>query len=183
MRSLAWLQTAKTNPQKAMRAASGWIDIPYPLFKQLAFFAAAQGSVVEPSVALEWLLSENCHWLWSGQTMRETIRLIVKLGETLSPNDGATLQEAIIQGPPMKVSDDDLSLLDKMTRVEHGRYTRKNLRVVGEDGRHYKAVAHAIKNPIGKSQPSREYMSHMIKGAKEHNFPKDYIESFKKWSS
>jgi hypothetical protein len=41
----AWLVTAKTNPTKARHVAEGWLHIPYPVFKRLAFFAAAQGDL------------------------------------------------------------------------------------------------------------------------------------------
>ena len=92
-------------------------------------------------------------------------------------------QELMLWGVIYDISEDDLSLLDKMTRVEHGRYSRKYLKVIGEDGIDYEVVAHVIKNPIGKSKASREYMNHMVKGAKEHKFPNDYIKSFEKWRS
>lgn len=39
----AWLATAQIDAAKARHAAEGWCRIPYPVFKRLAFFAAAQG--------------------------------------------------------------------------------------------------------------------------------------------
>jgi hypothetical protein len=87
----------------------------------------------------------------------------------------------VLLGVLYEVSEEDLIKLDKLTRVEHGRYTRKYLGVFDEEGKKYDAVAHCIKNPKGKSRPSREYLEHMIKGAKEFNFPQDYIDSLRDW--
>lgn len=38
----AWLATSKSNPAMARIAVEGWLQVPYPLFKRLVFFAAAQ---------------------------------------------------------------------------------------------------------------------------------------------
>lgn len=97
---------------------------------------------------------------------------------------GCHLTEAtghILLGVLYDVSDEDLIRLDKLTRVEKGRYKRKYLSVIDEEGKRYDAVAHCIKNPKGKSRPSREYLKHMIHGAKEFNFPQDYIQSLTDW--
>lgn len=88
----------------------------------------------------------------------------------------------VLLGVLYEVSEEDLIRLDKLTRVENGRYTRKYLSVIDEEGKKYDAVAHCIKNPKGKSRPTKEYMNHMIKGAKEFNFPQDYIQSLTDWA-
>jgi hypothetical protein len=88
----------------------------------------------------------------------------------------------VLLGVLYEVSEEDLIRLDKLTRVENGRYTRKYLSVIDEEGKKYDAVAHCIKNPKGKSHPTKEYMNHMIKGAKEFSFPQDYIQSLTDWA-
>ena len=93
---------------------------------------------------------------------------------------GCHLAEAtghVLLGVLYEVSEEDLIRLDKLTRVGNGRYTRKYLSVIDEEGKKYDTVAHCIKNPKGKSRPSREYLEHMVKGAKEFGFPQDYIQS------
>ena len=98
---------------------------------------------------------------------------------------GCHLAEAtghVLFGVLYEVSEEDLVRLDKLTRVENGRYTRKYLNVIDEEGKKYDTVAHCIKNPSGKSRPSREYLEHMIKGAEEFNFPQNYIDSLKEWA-
>jgi gamma-glutamylcyclotransferase len=89
----------------------------------------------------------------------------------LEPAEGQTLY-----GLLYAISDEELAKLDKLTRVEQGRYVKKHLTVADEKGKLRAAVAHSIKNPRGKSRPTQDYMDHMIQGAKEHSFPHSYIE-------
>jgi hypothetical protein len=97
----AWLATANTCPHRASVEIESWLTIPYPLFKRLAFFAATDERVVTPGRALEWLLIDDCRWLWSSETTREAIRLIVALAPKLAPDDANILQGAILHGPPL----------------------------------------------------------------------------------
>lgn len=96
----AWLAINKDEPKRAHHIALGWFDIPYPTFKRLALFAAAQGTGVSPSQWVEWLLSGNSQWLWSTETRRETMRLLVQQGHNLIPASQMVLEAAIISGPP-----------------------------------------------------------------------------------
>ena len=66
----------------------------------MAFFAAAQGNVISPRQALDWLLAENGWWLWSSETQREEIRLLVALAPRLDTTNVAELEQAILLGPP-----------------------------------------------------------------------------------
>lgn len=90
----------------------------------------------------------------------------------LESSPGATLYGVVYE-----ISADELAKIDKLTRVEFGSYTQKFMKVQGEDGKIYDTVSHSIKNPVSKSLPSKEYMDHMVKGAKEFGFPESYIES------
>lgn len=85
-----------------------------------------------------------------------------------------------LYGVLYEISDEELVRLDKLTRVEQGRYAKKYLSVLGGSSKSYSAVAHSIKNPKGPSRPSKDYMDHMIKGAKEHGFPNSYIDMLEK---
>jgi len=104
----AWLATVQTNPTQAQHAAEGWWQVPYPLFKRLAFFAATQSNVISPHHALRWLLADDHRWLWSVETQRETIRLLVALTPKLDTPGLAELEQAILQGPPREMFMDDL---------------------------------------------------------------------------
>ena len=96
----AWLETADQSPQQAWIAAQTWWQFRYPLFRRLAFFAGAQGEVVPHPVALQWLLADECWWLWSIETRREAIRLLVALAPKLDDAELSELEFAILAGPP-----------------------------------------------------------------------------------
>ena len=75
----AWRAAAAVSPDRALLAAKAWSQAPYPLFRRLAFFAAAQPDIVPRSQGLGWLLADEEWWLWSVETQRETMRLLVAL--------------------------------------------------------------------------------------------------------
>ncbi|MCD4840649.1 MAG: SIR2 family protein [Methanosarcinales archaeon] len=104
----AWLATMQTNLLQARHAAEGWWQVPYPLFKRLAFFAATQSDVIPPPHALSWLLADDHKWLWSMVTQREAIRLLVALTPKLNASRMIELEQAILQGPPHEMFMDDL---------------------------------------------------------------------------
>ena len=55
----AWIATANQSTEQARLAAEAWSQIPYPLFRRLAFFAAAQDNVVPSDQGLQWLLTHE----------------------------------------------------------------------------------------------------------------------------
>ena len=85
-----------------------WSQIPYPLFHRLAFFAAAQDEIVPCGLGLEWLLADGAWWLWSIETQRETMRLLVALAPRLNDDELARLEQAILAGPPREMYRDDI---------------------------------------------------------------------------
>jgi hypothetical protein len=104
----AWLATAQSDPKKAHRTAEWWREMPYPLFKRLAFFAAAQDNVTAPIEALDWLLADAHWWLWSVETDREAIRLLVAIAPRLDVDSLAKLEQAILHGPPREMFREDI---------------------------------------------------------------------------
>lgn len=97
-------------------------------------------------------------------------------GETFE--GGCCLSDApgeILHGVVWKVSEEAVLKVDKLTSISTGRYVREYRVVKGADGKVYSTVSHSIKNPVGDSKPSREYIDHMIAGAKEFKFPEEYI--------
>lgn len=83
----AWLALADISPAQAARVAESWLDVPYPLFKRLAFFAASQPNIIPIDTAIDWLLMDEHWWLWSIETKNE-----VEL-----------LQDSIAMGRPNKM--------------------------------------------------------------------------------
>ena len=55
----AWLATADVSPERARLAAESWLLAPYPLFRRLAYFAAAQKGIIPPRQGLDWLFWDD----------------------------------------------------------------------------------------------------------------------------
>jgi hypothetical protein len=120
----AWLATAEIFPDQARAEAWRWLTFPYPLFRRLAFFAAAETRLFSPQGTLTWLLSDNHWWLWSTETQRETLRLLVAFATQVTAEQGSILEQAILRGPPndMFQSEADPKLLRRV--VDHEIWLR-----------------------------------------------------------
>ena len=100
----AWLATVAESPERARLVAETWSEMPYPLFHRLAFFAAAaEEGVVPHDQGLRWLLADDGWWLWSIETQRETMRLLVALAPRLDDDGLERLEGAILAGPPREM--------------------------------------------------------------------------------
>jgi hypothetical protein len=120
----AWLAVWNSNPLRARQIAQGWFDLPYSTFKRLALFAASQNDCIGPAQWVEWLISDDALWLWSADTMRETMRLMVLQGAKLPPVALATLETAILAGPPRHMYRDDLDPERLQSVVDHSVWLR-----------------------------------------------------------
>lgn len=114
----SWLQLKEINKPKASTVACYWFELTYPTFKRLALFAASKGCI-ESSVWLEWLLSDNRWWLWSYETEREVLRLLVLQGHQLSNELREELEFTIINGPPREMYNDGLDVEEWNKKVNH----------------------------------------------------------------
>lgn len=112
----AWLATAAQSPERALLAAEDWWNTPYPLFRRLAFFAAGQGKVIPHRRALDWLLADDQWWLWSVETEREGMRLLVALAPQLNEAMLRELEQSILAGPPRAMFKDDIAP-ERWTRI------------------------------------------------------------------
>lgn len=95
-----WLPTQISDPVRAARIAEYWFDLPYPTFKRLALFAASHNNCIAPELWVDWLLVDDARWLWSVETKREVMRLLVLQGSNLSSEAQKKLEDGIILGPP-----------------------------------------------------------------------------------
>ena len=96
----AWIEVAESEPERARRIAEDWWGAPYPVFRRLALFAAARGSVISADRAVAWLLDDGGWWLWSPHTRREVSRLLVALAPNLNGGLRLRVEMAVAQGPP-----------------------------------------------------------------------------------
>lgn len=120
----AWLATAAKSPNRARIVAEAWAHGAYPAFRRLALFAAAQGRVISLRQALDWLLADERRWLWSEETRRETIRLLVSLTPQLDEAMRAELEQAILSGPPRDLYRADIEPDAWSNIVDHGVWLR-----------------------------------------------------------
>ncbi len=104
----AWRAMAAESPDRARLTAQTWSQLPYPVFRRLAFFAAAQGDVIPTGKGLDWLLADDGWWLWSIETQRETMRLLVALAPRINEQELPRLEHAILNGPPRNMFKPDL---------------------------------------------------------------------------
>lgn len=112
----AWLATAAQSPARAALMAEAWWHTPYPLFRRLAFFAAAQDNVIPRRQALDWLVADDHWWLWSVETVREAMRLLVALAPHLDEVMLQELEQAVLAGPPRDMFKDDIEP-ERWTRI------------------------------------------------------------------
>lgn len=96
----AWSALAQQDPERAREKAESWLSVPYPLFRRMAFFAAARGDVVPAEQGLDWLLTENCRWLCTLSTMHEAVSLIASLGPRLNELALRRLEDALLASRP-----------------------------------------------------------------------------------
>lgn len=135
----AWIATSAQDTESARLFAVMWWNSPYPLLRRLAFFAAAQGDVIPQQLALDWLLSDDHWWLWSVESQREAMRLIVALAPRLDRGQKARLEEAIVGGPPRSMFKEELEP-EKWGRIV-GRETWLRLAKITQGGASLGAVA------------------------------------------
>ncbi|MBW8311122.1 MAG: SIR2 family protein [Rhizobium sp.] len=104
----AWLATVAQSPARAALVAQSWWHTPYPLFRRLALFAAAQDNVIPHRQALDWLQADDHWWLWSVETEREAMRLLVALAPHLNAVLLQELEQVVLAGPPREMFKDDI---------------------------------------------------------------------------
>lgn len=120
----AWLSVAKKSPERARIVAESWAHGSYPVFRRLALFAAAQERVIPLRQALDWLLTDGRRWLWSEETRRETMRLLVSLAPQLDADMLAELEQAILSGPPRDLYRAEIEQDAWNDIVDHGIWLR-----------------------------------------------------------
>lgn len=104
----AWLAVRGIDSARATQIAQTWFELPYPTFKRLAFFAASQDASIAAEQWVDWLLVEGAWWLWSMDTRREVLRLLVLQGRPLAGAAQDRLEATILAGPPRDMFRDDV---------------------------------------------------------------------------
>ena len=142
----AWRATAVASSEKARLAAEAWSQFPYPLFRRLAFFAAAQDGIVPRSQGLGWL--------WSVETQRETMRLLVAIGPQLDEDELARLERAILAGPPRDMYRPDIEE-ERWIRIQESKVWLR-LAKISQNGAELGAAARSRLGEISAKFPNWE---------------------------
>ena len=150
----AWLATSTQSPERARIEAGVWQRMPYPLFRRLAFFAAAQGEVIPRRQALDWLLADDNWWLWALMTQREALRLLVALAPKIDKDELSILEQAVLAGPPRAMYRDDLELDQWAGVVDRGIWLR--LAKIAHAGATLSPTAEKKLNELSASNPQWE---------------------------
>ncbi len=117
----SWLEISLKDSGRASRLAQVWFELPYPIFKRLALFAASQDDCISDEKWVDWLLADDSCWLWSMVTKREVCRLLVLQGSSLNKTNQKRLEKAILKGAP-RTNDREDSSLERW--VEEGIWLR-----------------------------------------------------------
>ena len=160
----AWLALSAQSPKRAVREAENWQDLPYPLFRRLSFFAAAQGNVIPLRQALDWLLAEEHRWLWSIETHREAIRLLVILAPQLDKEMLAELEQAVLAGPPPDETERDISPEDRRRATDREIWLR--LAKIHQTGASLSEVGKQRLDALSAQNPARK-----LKADQSDEFP------------
>ncbi len=128
----AWLAVLTTDSARAAHIAAAWFDRPYPTFKRLALFAASQEGCIRPEQWVEWLLVDEARWLWSMETRREVMRLLVLQGRSLGREEQSRLESAILAGAPRKNSDESLGKDTHSIWLRLAKLSASGLRLGGD---------------------------------------------------
>jgi hypothetical protein len=154
----AWLTTRENDPERARRIAVEWFAVPYPTFKRLALFAASQGDSIDCAQWVNWLVLDDAWWLWSVTTQRETMRLMVQQGASLSPSSRAILETTILAGPPRQMFRDELEPERWQSIVDHAVWL--HLAKLRESGGELGHAASQRFDELSRKHPDWQLNSH-----------------------
>ena len=122
--SNAWEATLKDSPNRADSIARNWFLLPYSTFKRLALYAATHEAIASGGEWVDWLSSEGGWWLWSEETQRECMRLLVLQGANLPLAKLVFLETQILGGPPRQMFRESLEPDQWKYLVDRGIWLR-----------------------------------------------------------
>lgn len=105
----SWLSLKDRDGDSACNAVITWWRTPYPVFKRMALFAAAESDLISIKLINLWLMENDSRWLWNTATHREVFQLIPVLVEKMEDIELYELLANICKGPERKWFKDDLS--------------------------------------------------------------------------
>jgi hypothetical protein len=95
----AWLKVATTDPAAAAAEWRRWSGFRFPIFRRLELFAATRPEAVAPHHAEALVAAEDGRWLWSPETKREAVRLLVYLATASDAATAESIVQLVLRGP------------------------------------------------------------------------------------
>lgn len=172
----SWLQILSNDISLASALAKSWFNKPYPVFKRLALFAARHDNVVESELWCNWLCQDDGWWLWSTETQRETMRLLVLQGKNLDRESQILLEKTILEGLPRRMFRKDLEEADFKDMNEHSVWL--HFAKLQESGVHLSDEASSFYQRLSKANPNwkldtkyeKDEFSHWMSGTGEPDY-------------
>lgn len=146
-----WQSVLLESVDRARWISQGWAREKYPTFRRLVLFAATQEEVFKDTDGV-LLLTENVHHsLWTMETRREAMRLLVHIAPRLNDTDATALQDAILTGPPRTQFRSDITDNDWSEYRDHAIWTR--LAKYSKAGGKLNENAEQVRTEIEKNRP------------------------------
>jgi hypothetical protein len=120
----AWLILIEREPIRARHVVDGWLTRRYPTFRRLALFAATHDGVATDGQWVDWLSVDDGWWLWSVETQRETMRLLVQRGAALSSHALLLLERCVLAGPPRRMFREEIEPKHWLEISDHAVWLR-----------------------------------------------------------
>ncbi|WP_377159843.1 hypothetical protein ACFJIX_10805 [Roseateles sp. UC29_93] len=119
-----WLRINEQDVERAALIARGWFSVGYASFKRLALFAASQPATIASSEWVDWLLRDGGGTLWSAETQREVLRLLVLRGNSLDKRTQARLEGSLVIKSAMATLSNAAAQKQKQLVAEHAVWLR-----------------------------------------------------------
>lgn len=177
----AWIAVYRVDRARARYIAQSWFSQPYPTFKRLAFFAATYEGASPYGEWTEWLLTDRNWWLWSFDTQRETMRLLVLQGAQLPETARAQLEAAILAGPPREIFRENIeperlqNLVDRTIWLRLAKLTSNSSKL--SDTAHARYTELSMAHPDWRiANNERDEFSHWMSGTGDPDHEEDQRE-------
>lgn len=176
----AWLAVLSTDKSHASRIAESWFDMPYPTFKRLAFFAASHEGCIKPENWVGWLAYDDAWWLWSYDTRREMLRLLVLQGKAISGVSKKLLEATILEGPPRKMFRDDIvnaqwsELVDREVWLRLAKLEKSGCMLGNDAGRRLTQLSKAYPD-WRLAENERDEFSHWMSGTGDPDYESSVV--------
>ena len=84
-----------------------------------------------------------------------------------------------VHGVAWAISVSQASHLDRTEGVHRGYYSRHQVRVTAADGRELDAFTYQSSRGVAGRKPSRRYLGLLLRGARHHDLPREWIDTLR----